>query len=775
MNRPLALLILAAVFASPLAVEAAERPNILYFYVDDMGWGSIGPNGQAARNAKQQPSVLTPHLDRLAAEGVNFTRAYGCTVCSPARSSGQLGFHQGHTFADRNDPDNAKKAMRADDVTIGDALSAAGYVTGYWGKWGYGGSKDLAAPVIDNIQTLPTSHGYQFVLAELHHVRAHTFFQPTLWSAPATAGSIGGIRLIPNSMAAYVGKPAYPNFPANHNHADYPAVGYCDDAYAFAALDFVRTGAKNYRATGQPFFGLLAVQIPHAPFAEIAKLPEWNRAYKNDPHFSSLPDQAQQWAAMVTRIDAHFGNILAALDDPNGDGDSADSVADNTLVIFMSDNGGPGGESNAEFDSNGGLRGYKGSIYEGGIRVPTIMRWPKMIHADSTLRPGTNNDMVMDVSDLLPTFCDLAGVASPVGIDGVSIAPTLLDSASLAAGGTGHQRLREFLIHEAGKSQSIIRGKHKLVRSPSAGKGRSKQQVGNATTLALYDLDADRAETENIAAANPRLVGELAALLLGERVTEPRGFANTYHRWTGADGATTSDPDNWSDYRYANAGITYLTDTGAPRVSWNAVMENTGNKPAVARADADLDFLGLEIRGNAKSGTTQELVVASEATLAGRNEIRLACDGILTLEGGTAASLRWVDVHAGGVLRGGGRIDAALYNAGAVRVAPAASGPSRLTVSGDYYERPGASLDFSLTAKPDKDAQLLVGGDAILAGKLTITVADKFTPARGESFTLLRAKSIQGRFGNADDLVVGSNGTRFKIGYSTNAVTLSVP
>ncbi|NQT41338.1 MAG: sulfatase-like hydrolase/transferase, partial [Planctomycetes bacterium] len=130
MNRPLALLVLAAVSAVPLAAQAAPRPNILYFYVDDMGWGSIGPNGQAARRLKQQPSVLTPNLDKLAAHGVNFTRAYGCTVCSPARSSQQTGFHQGHTFADHNDPDNAKKAMRADDVTMGDALSAAGYVTG---------------------------------------------------------------------------------------------------------------------------------------------------------------------------------------------------------------------------------------------------------------------------------------------------------------------------------------------------------------------------------------------------------------------------------------------------------------------------------------------------------------------------------------------------------------------------------------------------------------------------------------------------------------------
>ena len=199
--------------------DSPARPNILYFYVDDMGWGSLGPNAQAARKAVGLPYVKTPHLDELAAKGVNFTRAYGCTVCSPARSSHQTGFHQGHTFADRNDPDNARKAIRTDDITMGDILSKAGYATGYWGKWGYGGSKDMANPTIDNVQTLPTSHGYQHVVAELHHVRAHTFFQPTLWSAPAPSNAKGGLELIPNSMATFRGKAQYPNEPALQNHS----------------------------------------------------------------------------------------------------------------------------------------------------------------------------------------------------------------------------------------------------------------------------------------------------------------------------------------------------------------------------------------------------------------------------------------------------------------------------------------------------------------------------------------------------------------------------
>ncbi len=733
----------------PQSAETAPRPNILYFYVDDMGWGSIGPNGQAVRKAKGLPYVRTPNIDRLAAQGVNFTRGYGCHVCSPARSSQQSGFHQGHTFADNNDPNNARKAMRSDDRLMGDLLSDAGYTTGYWGKWGYGASKDQVNPVIQNIQTLPTSHGYTHVLAELHHVRAHTFFQPTLWSAPADSGAIGGIQLIPNSMAKYINNPAYPDLPANQNHPDYPSTGYCDDAYAFAALDFVRTNAKLNHSTGKPFFGLLAVQIPHAPFQEISQLPEWDQAYKDDPNFPQLPAQAQQWAAMVTRIDAHFGNILDALDDPNQDGDTSDSVADNTLVIFQSDNGGPGGASHTTFNSNGGLSGTKGKIQEGGIRVPLVMRWPRMINAASKMKAGSQIDKVVDVTDLLPTFCELAGVPSPLSIDGVSIAPTLT--------GSGHQRHREFIIHEASNGQSIIRGKHKLVRT------RIK---GNKTTpLELYDLQIDPSEQNNIAAAHPDVVNKLHELLLGERVTEAKGFANTYHQWTGTNGGQTSDPDNWSDYAYSNAGITYMSDNGAPLLSWTALMENKGNTPLAARVDADLEFLGLEIRG-ASSTATQSLEIGNHLQLQGRNEIRISENGKVAIDGGTLASLRWVDINPGGELHGNGTVDSILYNNGTVSVSDRAP----LTVSMDYHESKNAKLTIPLTDKTNIGLQ--VKGKAILAGTLSIAKGS-FDLKEKASQTILIAEQITGTFRNANQEVYDGNKNRYSISYTDTQVLLT--
>ena len=701
-----------------LLANASEKPNILYLYVDDMGWGSIGPNGQENRKSMGKPSVLTPNLDKLAAQGVNFRRAYGCTVCSPARSSQQTGFHQGYTFADRNDPDNAKKAIRTDDLTMGDVLLKAGYNTGYWGKWGYGGAKDQKNPSLDNIQTLPTSHGYQHVVAELHHVRAHTFFQPTLWTAPAPKGTNGGLFLQANSMSKFMNNKAYPNYPAAQNHPDYPKVAYCDDVYAFSALDFIRKQAMTYNKTGQPFFGLFAAQIPHAPFGEVSKLPLWDQNYKDKKWFNNLNKQSQQWCAMVTRIDAHFGNLLAALEDPNGDGDKSDSVAKNTIVIFQSDNGGPGGANLKELDANGGLSGTKGSIMEGGIRVPTIMRWPAKINSSSSLKAGSDSDRVIDCTDLLPTFCDLAGIETPLGLNGVSLAPFL--------SGEGEGRKREFLIHEAGNKASIIRGKYKLIKTRSSSKKKSKKPKSKSPEMALYDLEKDPAEKKNLLKEKPDLAKELLALLNAERVNEPAGFANTYHQWIGKKGVSISSEGSWSEYVYKNADIEYMKESGAPKSFW--IAEISKGSPAVAKGKTD--FLGLQVGGGS---VKQELTLSENSTVNGRNEIRISKNGNIILNGGTLSSMQWIDVQQGGTLEGHGNIQAELFCQGNLKL----STVSPLTVSEKAY----------------------LGG--------TLSVIDK--ELTGTKISLLKAAVIKGQFENSEVLVKGK---KYKIVYTSDSVSL---
>ena len=377
---------------------------------------------------------------------------------------------------------------------MGDVLSKAGYATGYWGKWGYGGSSSRKSPTLDNIQTLPTSHGYQYVVAELHHVRAHTFFQPTLWNAPAKPGTKGGLELKPNSMAKYTNNKAYPNYPASQNHPDYPKVAYCDDVYAFAALDFVRRQAVRYNKSREPFFGLFAAQIPHAPFAEVQKLPDWDQAYKNKLYFPKLSAQSKQWCAMVTRIDAHFGNLLDALDDPNGDGDKSDSVAQDTLVVFQSDNGGPRGSNREELDANGGLLGSKGSIFEGGIRVPTIAWWPGAVKA------GSADDHQWYFGDCMATFAELAGTKVPDDIDSDSFLPTLRGNPPAKQWARKSRLYWEFL--ERGSAQAVRFGKWKAIRQPMF-----------TGPIQLYDLSFDHEEKRDHAKSRPDLVKHAANLL----------------------------------------------------------------------------------------------------------------------------------------------------------------------------------------------------------------------------------------------------------------------
>jgi hypothetical protein len=389
------------------------------------------------------------------------------------------------------------------------------------------------------------------------------------------------------------------------------------------------------------------------------------------------------------------------------------------------------------------------------------MRLPSKFSTNSKLKLGTTSDLVIDVSDLLPTFCELAGTTPPLGVDGVSLAPTLT--------GIGRQRTRDYVIHEAGDNASIIRGRYKLImnrgdKKKKDGKGKDKKKAAETTTqtgAALYDLVADPAEATDIATSKPELAAELEALLLAEHVTQPAGFANTYHHWTGANGADAAKADNWSDYIYQNAGETYTTDDGAPRDSWTALMENKGNSANGARVATDIQFLGLEIRGKTKA---QELVVADGGRVTGRNEVRVAKQGILTIQDGAVASLRWIDILEGGILRGSGEVDASLFSAGATAVS------GKLNVKGDYAERAGASLTLALSDK--NSAQLLVQGDTALAGTLDIILSNGYKPSAGKRITLLAARSVKGTFANPDNLVV-VGGTRFKIGYQNNAVTLT--
>jgi hypothetical protein len=300
--------------------------------------------------------------------------------------------------------------------------------------------------------------------------------------------------------------------------------------------------------------------------------------------------------------------------------------------------------------------------------------------------------------------------------------------------GEGEQRIREFLVHEAGGQASIIRGQYKLIRSRAnakvakpAAKNKKRPKKAEASKasgkMQLYDLKADPVEKNNIASKHPQVVKTLNALLTGERVDEAAGFANTYHSWKGAKDASIAKPSNWTDYVYQNAGITYTQENGPPKAHWCAEISQGS-----ALADKDAEFLGLEVSAS--------LTVKPGVTVSARNELRVGNKGRLVLQGGSVESLRWVDVQPGGTLTGHGAVNAALYSKG--------------------------TLALNLN-KP-----LVVEGAAKLSGKLSLT--DAGTAKKGQSATALKAKSISGRFDNDKISLAGKT---YSIGYTATSVTVT--
>lgn len=434
-------------------------PNIILIMADDLGYGDLGCYGQKR--------IRTPSIDRMAAEGMRFRHAYaGCTVCAPSRSVLMTGLHMGHTSV-RSNPGGVP--LVAEDITVAELLRQAGYRTGCFGKWGLG---DLGTDGV------PWKQGFDEFFGYLHQVHAHYYYPAFLFHNGERfplAGNGGGKRTT-----------------------------YSHDVIAARALDFIR------QSKDRPFFCYVPFTIPHlellVPEDSMAdyrgRFPE-TRPFR-DPrnHYAAQDEPRTAYAAMVTRMDRDVGRILALLDELG--------IAGRTIVFFTSDNGAATPLWNDDFfESTGGLRGHKQNFYEGGIRVPLVARWPGRI------APGSVSDHLCGFWDFLPTALELAGAPIPPHTDGYSILPTLLGRSS-------EQKRHEFLYWELPRydattgtffdeipRQAVRMGPWKAVRPNPDG------------PLELYNLDADPAETEDVAREHPEVVARIEEFLKRARY-EPR-------------------------------------------------------------------------------------------------------------------------------------------------------------------------------------------------------------------------------------------------------------
>lgn len=433
------------------AQKDTKRPNIIFILADDLGYGDIGIYGQQ--------KVETPNIDRLAKMGVRFTQFYsGSTVCAPSRSSFMTGLHTGHTAVRGNKTfkPEGQTPLPEPVITFPMLLQQAGYATAAFGKWGLGFITTTGDPAKKGFDEF---YGYNC------QSLAHNYYPDHLWH--------------------------------NHERIDLSANLKYDSAYS---ADLIHEQAMRFLRSehDKPFFLYLPYTLPHADIIvpRDSVYDYYVKKFNEQPvevkatdrekhHFDPYPHAT--FAAMVSRFDRFVGEVMQAVKEKG--------IAENTLIIFTSDNG-PHRENGGDpvfFNSNGGLNGIKRDLYEGGIRVPFIA------YRQGMTKAGTVNNTPFALWDMYPTFLEMAGLPVTKGIDGISILAALMGKK---------QKQHPYFyweLHEAGGKQAVRMGNWKAV----------KLDVSKAPSspVGLYDLVKDPQEKNNVAAKYPAIVKKMEQLM----------------------------------------------------------------------------------------------------------------------------------------------------------------------------------------------------------------------------------------------------------------------
>ena len=454
---------------------AADRPpNVVFILADDLGYRELGSFGQE--------KIRTPHLDRLAREGMRLTQHYsGNAVCAPSRCVLMTGLHPGHAYirANKEIQPEGQHPLPDAAVTLAELLHDRGYATGGFGKWGLGGPNTSGEPLRQGFDRF---FGYN---CQRH---AHSYYPGYLWSDRHRI-PLNNHPPVPGH--ARLPEDADPSDPRSYDV--FKGQDYAPDRINEQVLQFVR------QHHDRPFFLYYPTIIPHValhvPDEDLE--PYLAQGWEDPPYtgpsgrggYTPHYTPRAAYAAMITRMDRYIGNLLRLLDQLQ--------LAEDTIVVFSSDNGTTGLKDEVDsefFNSVGELRGLKGTLYEGGIRVPTIVRWPGRVAAGST------SDRVSGFEDWMPTLLEMigAGDAVPADIDGISMARTLQGD---------DQEPRPFLYREyaaRGGQQSVRVGDWKAVRADLA---RGENAVE------LYDLAADVGEQHDVADQHPDVVDRLTKLM----------------------------------------------------------------------------------------------------------------------------------------------------------------------------------------------------------------------------------------------------------------------
>lgn len=461
---------LLALFASS-ALADNQKPNVIFILADDLGYSEVGCFGQKI--------IKTPNIDRIAKEGIKLTQFYsGQAVCAPARCVLMTGKHTGHSYIRNNgDPKHlqylapkfgwefpGQNPIPDAELTVAEIFKKHGYATGAAGKWGLGHFGTTGDP---NKQGFDLFYGFN---CQRH---AHNHYPRFLWRNGKKEIQFGNDRTLKGKA-------------------------YSQDQFIKVGKQFIRDHKD------EPFFLYLPFAVPHLSIQVPDKSVDEYRetvpeaVYKHRGYLQH-PFPRAGYAGMVTHMDRGIGEILQLLDELK--------IADNTLVIFTSDNGPTydrlGGSDSDYFNSSGPLRGRKGSLYEGGIRVPFVARWPGKI------KPGTTSNHLSAFWDFLPTVCEVLDDDIPAGTNGISMVSAL-------TGNEAKQKKHDYLYWEFaayGGQQAIRTDRWKAIRQNMLRKN-NKQPM----KIELYDLSQDIGETKDVAADYPEIVKSMAEKMEAARV-----------------------------------------------------------------------------------------------------------------------------------------------------------------------------------------------------------------------------------------------------------------
>lgn len=466
------------------AADGAPK-NVVFILADDLGWGELGCYGQK--------KIRTPRIDAMAAEGTRFTHHYtGAPVCAPARCVLLTGKHtgraeiRGNLQASVNFPEfkEGQHPISAEIVTLAETFQKAGFTTGAMGKWGLGPVGSTGDP---NKQGFDRFFGYNCQAV------AHSFYPRFLWSDG---------QQVEINRTAIRGHARQPE--GEVSMEDWIGETYASKPILEEALAFIEKNQKNR------FFLYLPFTEPHVamhpPKESVDEYPkEWDdQPYRGQSGYLPHPRPRAGYAAMISDLDRHVGAVLDKL--------RATGLLDDTLVIFTSDNGtthegkggnfGIGGVDAGFFNSTAGLRGFKGSVLEGGIRVPMIVRYPKAVKA------GAVSDIPGYFADWYPTLCAAAGLTPPDELDGENLWPSITGGAVL-----GKRKPMVWVFPEYGGQVAVRIGDHMILRR--------KLRSPESESWEVYDVVKDPSQSRNLAAERRDLIEQAVAILRRETAPNP--------------------------------------------------------------------------------------------------------------------------------------------------------------------------------------------------------------------------------------------------------------